>query len=285
MALSVAMWNMLYGQDALALPPAAPLGGSDPGFGLAYLAPVFLLGFALNPYLDLTFHRARQGTSPAGGRFAFGVGFGVVFLSMIVFTLLYARLLLPAVRGEPLSAVMSIFLSIHLVGQSAFTIAAHVGELPLRRAGARGAAGGVARSVGLLVVLAVAAAVGWYASTPQHVRGHDLGEVVYWCFLGFYGLVFPGYVWLCALPGKAPAAKDSARAIAVLAAAVVIAFPMYWMGFVEGRHAWLVPGLLVLLLSRLFVPWAAPGRSAARADRSATGESAGLPRPGTPGRG
>src|SRR5687767_13600118 len=45
---------------------------------LAALVPVCVLGFALNPYLDLTFHAARQAsTTPRSSRIAFGVGFCV----------------------------------------------------------------------------------------------------------------------------------------------------------------------------------------------------------------
>ncbi len=54
------------------------------------LAPVCIFGFLLCPYLDVTFHRARQETAPGPGKAAFGVGFGVIFLLMIVLTLMYA---------------------------------------------------------------------------------------------------------------------------------------------------------------------------------------------------
>jgi hypothetical protein len=254
LALSCAMWYMLHGQGALAVPSAAPLSGRDPGLALAYVAPVFLVGFALNPYLDLTFHRARQFTSPAGGRVAFGVGFGLVFFSMIVLTFLYARFLSPAVDGRPLSRVMSIYLVIHLAAQSAFTVAAHLGEMPMRVASILAPRRAALAAVCTLLALAAVAALGLHASTPRTFRGRDLGEVVYWCFLGFYGLVFPGYVWLCAMPRSASAhTRPSPRALAVLAGVVVVAFPMYWMGFVERRHVWLIPGLLVMLLSRMLV--------------------------------
>ncbi|HQY88830.1 MAG TPA: hypothetical protein PK402_09235, partial [Tepidisphaeraceae bacterium] len=51
---------------------------------------VCLLGFLTCPYLDLTFHRARQQCSNlTESKIAFGFGFGMFFLLMIVLTLLY----------------------------------------------------------------------------------------------------------------------------------------------------------------------------------------------------
>src|SRR3954449_52224 len=41
--------------------------------GLLYLAPVCIFGFLLCPYLDLTFHRARQAMSPRAGAIAFAI--------------------------------------------------------------------------------------------------------------------------------------------------------------------------------------------------------------------
>jgi hypothetical protein len=39
--------------------------GSESSFNSIWLAPVCIFGFLLNPYLDLTFHRARQALSPS----------------------------------------------------------------------------------------------------------------------------------------------------------------------------------------------------------------------------
>jgi hypothetical protein len=74
--------------------------------------------------------------------------------------------------------------------------------------------------------------------------------MIYWCFLGFYGLVFPGYLWLHGFPGRSAGTLPTRHTMRVLLVAVAIAFPMYWMGFVEGRPVWLLPGLVVLLAAR-----------------------------------
>lgn len=256
LAASGTMWWMLHQQGVLQIPSTTPLRDPAGGSGLRGalgLLPAFVIGFGLCPYLDLTFHRARQSTSPAGGRFAFAAGFGVVFGAMIVFTLMYAQWIAgTAASGLRPSELTATLLSMHLIVQSAFTVAVHAHELPTRAAfadprGAR-AAGAV-----VLIVLLGAAAIGWIASTPRNLLGHDYGEAVYWCFLGFYGLVFPAYLWIHGFPGRGEGIRPTRRTMTILLVTVAIAFPAYWMGFVEGRTVWLIPGVSVLIASRALV--------------------------------
>ena len=94
------------------------------------------------------------------------------------------------------------------------------------------------------------AAIGAYASTPHRFRGHDLGEVVYWCLLGFYGMVFPAYLLVHGLTGR-PGPVATRRSLFTAMVFIAVAFPMYWMGFIEKKPIWLVPGVLVVLASRL----------------------------------
>ena len=230
------------------------LGGTGTGQwrDLSGLALVCTFGFALCPYFDLTFHRARQGTTPAAGRLAFGVGFGALFAAMVVFTLWYARWLWPVIAAPvaPRPGLAFGLVAGHLIVQSAFTLAVHVGEMPraLQTRSQR------LYAVGLLIAAILVIALGYVTSTPFRFRARDAGEVVYWCFMGFYGLIFPGYAWLCMVPFRRGGAGPSAAKLRVLAAAVAVALPMYWMGFVEGRPVWLLPGVAVMLLSRLAVP-------------------------------
>jgi hypothetical protein len=238
MASGVAWW-MIDQQGMLALPSVRTIGNAG------WLLPAFIVGFLVCPYLDLTFHRARQMTSPGGGRLAFAIGFGVVFFSMIVFTLFYARWLAPAVEGHSLGQLSTLFVSMHLMAQSAFTVAMHTKELPCCKSWRF--------SLGFALMVVAAAALGWMTSTSTRFRGHDLGEAVYWCFLGCYGLVFPGYLWLHGFPGNGAGFHPRRKSLAILAVVVVVAFPMYWMGFAEKQPVWIVPGVLILLASRLLV--------------------------------
>jgi hypothetical protein len=207
---------------------------------LLWLAPACVLGFMACPYLDLTFHRARQNS--AAPRASFGVGFGVLFLAMIVFSLIYSRAF--AVKG--ITSWIAILLFVHMAVQSTFTIAAHAREL--RSAGPR--AGAVATVLTL-------AAWGAYWSLPDSELIHRMraGEIIYRGFMGFYGLVFPAYVWLVMLParGMHRSAPPTRWNLVVYAIVVVLAGPMFFMGFVWQEMIWLAPGVGIVLLARLLV--------------------------------
>lgn len=209
---------------------------------LARLAPVILFGFAFCPYLDLTFHRARQQTTWPQARAAFTLGFGVLFAAMIVFTLYYAvplsrHLIDPTQIGPALLKLIAL----HMLVQLAFTIGVHWRH---SSAGAR---------PGVLVAFASAAlgVLAWLASTRLTYRGFGGGELVYLLFMAFYGLVFPAYAWLCMTPTwRAPASPDR-RTWTVYAVVVALATPMYRAGFVDRQTTWLLPALAVVLLARV----------------------------------
>jgi hypothetical protein len=95
--------------------------------------------------------------------------------------------------------------------------------------------------VGLGTVLLVGTTVG----------GNSAGETVYRVFMGFYGLVFPAYVWVCVVPNDG--LRPTGRHLLVFALSVLCSLPMYWIGFVEGRVVWLVPGVAVILIAGIAV--------------------------------
>jgi hypothetical protein len=254
----VAMLTWIALRGLPVLPPAA-----RDRFDLFWLAPVVFFGFLLDPYLDLTFHRARQSTSRAGARTAFGVGFGVFFLTMIVFTALYAPALLEAlVTGQRLAPRVDLFagvLLVHICVQTAFTIAAHV--VALRETPPAGASA-VARSawfLGFATAVLVAILLRWLQHRFPAYHGLATTEMIYRLFLAFYGLVFPAYVWLFVprrMRGAAAAGPGapSRGQLLFFAAVVVLAAPLYWMSFVEGRMRWALPGLLLVLFARFLLP-------------------------------
>ena len=216
---------------------------------LIWLAPVCALGFGLCPYLDLTFHTARQKLPGVPGTAAFALGFGVMFLAMIMLTLLYAGPLLDHARSLELDVQPGLLprsLVVHVTVQLAFTIMLHkawVERQPSPAGPKAPANGGI-----LALVIGVAAAIGAYR-LPD-IAGLSGPEVVYRGFMSFYGLVFPAYVWICVIGSKSP--RPTHQQLAAFAAAVALAAPMYWMGFIQGVTWWLGPGVLVVLLARLF---------------------------------
>jgi hypothetical protein len=237
----------LYRGSADKLPSASRAAGAITG--AAYLTPVCAFGFLLCPYLDLTFHRARQQTSGKQARLVFSLGFGLFFFLMIVFSLWYAPHLAVTISAPgALPEAFAIAIIVHMLVQSAFTVSLHVRHLndtswhvPLRHL--------------LLWVLLAGGPLllrAW-VQTLKHWLSLDAGELIYRCFMGFYALVFPAYVYLCIIPDRGDS-PPTRRHLLVFACSVLIALPMFWVGFIHQRLIWLLPGLLVVLLARLAIP-------------------------------
>jgi hypothetical protein len=224
---------------APALPP--PLLAAPDSTGLLFLAPVCIFGFALCPYLDLTFHHARIALTAKQSRVAFTLGFGVFFAAMILLTVTYAPLLDPALSPLVIPTWLGAALWMHLFLQATYTIAAHrrvshPTQLPDTFAWA-------------LWLLAAAAAMVTLRLAPY--AGLSAFEVGYRIFMSFYGLAFPAYVWLVMIPTQTQTPEARRHAIRVCAAAVGLAAPMFWMGFIERHETWLGFGLAVVVLARL----------------------------------
>ena len=237
---SIVMFALFLRTPVAVIPSHALLPGKE----ALFIAPVCVLGFALCPYLDLTFHRARQALpEPGQSRFAFGVGFGVIFLLMIVFTALYATALDPLLSPDWRSHLRPAFgriIAAHMIVQAGFTMAIHARSLATWRI----SPGGV---FGLIVVCQVAIFAGICAAVAPRFFGLDFGELVYRLFMSFYGLVFPAYVWLVMTPPRTASVRTLLRITVVV---IVIAAPMYWLGFIQNRTVWLLPAAAVVLLAR-----------------------------------
>ncbi|MGN6627890.1 MAG: hypothetical protein ACTHLN_14830 [Tepidisphaeraceae bacterium] len=231
---------LLAARGSLAAPAAVDV---TPG-SLIGLTLVCLLGFFTCPYLDLTFHRARQQTTDAGAKLAFGVGFCVLFCSMIVLTFFYAPTIF---RMTGLSAWL---LVAHFTAQLSFTVSAHarsVTESLERFFQSPGRAElGVTLAVGLLAGL-----VAQFTRVNELLyHGLPVGEIIYRLFMSFYGLVFPTYVILAL---AWPRAIGNGRGKVYLAwlGIVVIALPFYWLAFIEARMAWAIAGAAVVVVGAI----------------------------------
>lgn len=206
-----------------------PEGGAGSLGDLIALSAVCALGFLLCPYLDRTFHTARIATDDRSARWAFGIGFGLVFASMLVFTLLYCDLVgLARLRPTILWAIV-----IHMVVQAAFTSAAHAALLrPVMKQ---------LLAAGLFVLFTFAGAI-----ARSDFRGMEAGEFGYRLFMGFYGLVAPAYVLLFPARGARPG-------WGLLLLAVAAAVPFYWLAFMDRQMPWVLGGVAVVLVVRLLV--------------------------------
>ncbi len=249
LSLLLLLWSLRSESlSAQSLPPPV----LDPG-ELLWLTPVLVLGFLLCPYLDLTFHRARQSLPGRAGSAAFVIGFGVVFLAMIVGTLGYGLALLRD-HASPLPTLLPMLLAAHIVMQLAFTIRAHQSDekgrdqdpvTPLQWPRDYSTSPLAAIAYSTLMLLGFLAVGFSHKATYAGLNG---AEIIYRGFMAFYGLVFPAYVWLCMLP---LGTTRTPRRLWTFAAAVTLATPFYWMGFIERETWWLVPGVAIVLFAKL----------------------------------
>ena len=240
-SLGVIAFVLVYGsRHAIAsIPPAT---GGKAILGSLELLPVCLLGFGLCPYLDLTFHRARQHLNYRASRPAFAIGFGLFFFAMIVFTLRYAPNLAAVLAGGvAIPRPWAIAIAVHLLVQSAVTILFHFRTLwETQQYRPRG-------NWPVIVAVLVPLMLGELCGARGVAFGLDCGEVVYRAFMGFYGLIFPAYACVCMLPLSRPTQPGWAR-IMLFVATAIGALPFYFRGFVIGDFVWLLPGVGVVLL-------------------------------------
>ncbi|MCA9289958.1 MAG: hypothetical protein KDA25_02450 [Phycisphaerales bacterium] len=238
MSLGAFLW---FGVDELGARTWPTHGGE----ALLWLAPTVIFGFLLCPYLDLTFHRARQA---APSRHAFGI-FGATFAVMLLFTAAYAGVIsLPGVVFT------------HLLVQSTFTVGAHLREL--RATGDEHAAPAVSpTALALLAVLAIPVVFIARVFDDPGRAGIDL----YLRMLVFYGLVFPAYVLLFIGPWRR--LRRRRHTYARFAMIILVCAPVYELGFIHGT-TWLLAGPLAFLL--LYATYGGLNRERA-AESSSTG--------------
>jgi hypothetical protein len=241
LAVAVSLAAIAWGIQRGDLPYLAqPVEGQrlDPINNL-WLAPAWTLGFFCCPYLDLTFHAARQALSPTMARAAFTFGFAIIFPVMLAMTVGYSGWLAIGFDRARYPQ-LALLLSAHLIVQSCLTVALHARQIPRVQQRAS-----IWQFLAFMAILILAVLLGVWDRWPFRYNGMAFGEIIYRAFLGFYGLIFPAYVWLRMCPPQ--------RSPLRVATVILIAAPLYWLGFADERMAFLVPGVLIVLLAK-FLP-------------------------------
>ncbi len=234
---------------------SSALGGSALSIDLLPLLMVCLLGFVCSPYLDATFLRTRASLTQPTARRVFALGLGFMFMLMIVGTLWYAPAVLGPAMGQRVAS-LSVFalIGLHIVPQLLMTMSMH--RACARESTSRRQTPGF---ITLAIALgALAGVLGVVVADQALIRGLTAPEVIYRLLMGFYGLVAPAYVLTCLRPGSGyQHVRPSTLQLSVFAAAVVLALPFYFLGFVDRQWAYLVPGVVIVLIAAISIP-AAP---------------------------
>jgi hypothetical protein len=208
----------------LSYPPLSP-----PTISILWLSLSCLAGFLTCPYLDATFHQARQNChTPTESKWAFALGFGLFFASMIVFTLLYATNLTT-------NTTLARLVGIHMAVQAALTFALHAYAESTLTPPSRlwpGTFPAVAIAIAVLVGNQSTAA---FLHLPP-------GETTYRLFMSFYALVFPAYIIIHLRAGQR-------KHWVLLLATLALAGPMFYAAFIAGKMVWLLPGTATLLVA------------------------------------
>ena len=249
--LATVLWvfGLLVLVATFVLPDLGPINRSfheqHPSSAMAlFMLPISAFGFLLCPYLDISFHHARQqlGTKQRG-RIGFTIGFGVMFALMIVLTTQYAPLVINAMDGQIANPTRTTWIGAvlltHILLQWVFTVQVHLDRVKAMPVDA------VPPHTQLIGISLLAGLAGFFASNLPSIAGLSGGEIVYRSFLGCYGLLFPTYVLyrvVLARGGHKPMSYTA------MWAAVVLATPMFWMGFMERESVWLAPGIGIVLL-------------------------------------
>ena len=202
-----------------------------------WMLPVTLFGFLLCPYLDITFHHARQQLDTRkNARLGFSIGFIAFFFLMILLTTRYAGVITGALSGRNPTPFASPWLAAgiltHLLCQWLFTVHIHLNRIHTIP--------GARPKRPLLLLLVVASGLIGLAAPrlPSHA-GLTGGEIIYRLFMSAYGLLFPAFILYRVI------LKRKWRMMWI---ATALASPMFWMGFIERQTIWLIPGIGIVLL-------------------------------------
>ncbi len=215
-------WRTSAG-NALSIPAAT---GEYPLGSLMWMAPALFFGFALCPWLDLTFHRIRQETPGKQGSRAFILGFAVFFPVLVALTALYAN-------GYLGIGWISYWIGAHMLAQLMFTVGAHVGQWKYR-------APDQSKQLTLAVLLLGA---GLFALGAGLNR--DFFRIGYEVFMSFYGLLFPAYVWIVMVRRERPPTQP----IKLWIISIALATPFFAVGYLAHQWVFLPVGVAIPLLA------------------------------------
>ncbi len=220
---------------------ASLINSAQQPMNFLWMLPVMLFGFLLCPYLDITFHHARQQLdSKKNGRLGFTIGFVGFFFFMILLTTRYAGVISSAMDGSQVSSGITMWLAagilIHMLCQWIFTVHVHFDRI-------RTLPSAKPKQSMLLALVVISGIIGVSASWLPSYSGLLGGEIVYRLFMAAYGLVFPSYMLYRVIARRNNGSANPFTMWITMA----LALPFFWMGFIERQPIWLLPGMALVL--------------------------------------
>lgn len=225
---------------------------------LLYLAPVCVFGFLLCPYLDLTFHKARQSNTLLNSKIAFTIGFCLIFLLMILFTFFYARPLANIIEGVPyflkdqnqLPLIYIYLVVFHILIQAGFTIILHFRSiLPMIKNNNR-----VSLCLSILSIIFFILPI--IFNKNQTFLDLTINEIIYRSFMAFYSLIAPVYVFLFVISKDSRNTSLSKNNLLIFITVILFALPFYAIAFLGAKwnlEILLLIGLAIVLYSKRLV--------------------------------
>jgi hypothetical protein len=227
---------------------ASLFGSAQQSMAFLWMLPVMLFGFLLCPYLDITFHHARQQLdSKKNGRLGFSIGFIGFFSCMLLLTTRYAGVISGAMDGSQFSPLATSWLAagilIHILCQWLFTVHVHLDRI-------RTLSCAKSKQPLLLVLVLISGITGFLASRLPSHAGLSGGEIIYRLFMGAYGLFFPSYMLYRVIFRR----NNTSGWQSAMWIAMALASPLYWMGFIERQPVWLLLGMGIVFLGAIIQP-------------------------------
>lgn len=248
LAISLGAFVWLAVRRAMGEPTLAIPSMEDASFGmgaLALAAPAIVLGFLACPHLDLTIHRVKRCVPEERGRLAFGLGFGVFFLLMIVLTLLYAGAMHVGGGG-----MLPLVLFVHFGAQAAFTVGMHWRELDERRYEHNLLIPGLVVGLAFGSVFVLLPWADQLVAEDSALRpgGKPISQLGYEVLITAYALVFPAYLWTRVVVAEWMGLLSVNASTRVWWVSAAAASPAFAVGYVGQQWVWLAVGVGVLLV-------------------------------------
>lgn len=218
---------------------------------IIYLIPASFFGFLLCPYLDLTFHKVIKSNTTFDSKIIFTLGFGFMFLLMIMLTFYYAKPVVDFMNNSTSYQNIKPYLFLviaHMILQAGFTILVHtkclISEFKPNNK----------YKIIFAALSIICFILPYFLSGNNVFLNMSIKEIMYHFFMSFYGVIAPSYIlyYMIPLGGKYnPSNKNHTFIFLTSVALALIFFGLAFLG-VKWNLLWCATvGVMIVILPRL----------------------------------